>query len=92
MLIGNLANRVIKQINLGRSQAMIFTGVSGSGKTQSASHVLTFLCNSSLCEQTKQRISATNSIFEIFGNATTSLNENSSRFSKLTDVNIKLVR
>lgn len=81
-----IANRIIRRISLDRSQSIILTGKSGSGKTKNAAHLLSYLGKSSLFDQIKRHISATNFIFELFGNAGTCLNGNSSRFSKLTQV------
>lgn len=83
-----VANRIIQPKE--RSQSIILTGLSGSGKTESASHILSFigeqLGESSLSNQTKEIVSSANYIFELFGNASTGLNKNSSRFTKLTEV------
>lgn len=78
----------MRRISLERSQSIVLTGVSGSGKTKSAAQLLNFLGHSSLSDQIKQRTSDINLLFELFGNASTSLNGNSSRFSKLSTVNI----
>lgn len=56
----------------------------------SAMHMLKFLGYSSLSSEIKGRFSTAHSIFELFGNATTCFNQNSSRFSKLTEVKQKL--
>lgn len=81
-----VANRIIQP--KGRPQSIILTGVSGAGKTESASHILSFIGESSLSNQIKESISAANHIFALFGNASTGLNKNSSRFTKLTEVSI----
>lgn len=77
------ANRVILNINL-RPQSIILTGQTGSGKTNSAMHLLTFISKSKA--SLTDRVIATNIVFEAFGNAKTSHNYNSSRFTKLTEV------
>lgn len=81
-----IANRIIRRINAERPQSILLTGETGSGKTNSAMQILTYLSNSSLSDSTKRRISAANFIFESFGNAGTHLNKNSSRFTKLIEV------
>lgn len=78
------ANRIIQRLE--RPQSIIFTGESGSGKTKSAAHLSTFLGSNKI----KQSIAGANSIFELFGNAATSLNGNSSRFSKIIEVSSRV--
>lgn len=69
-------------------QSILLTGETGAGKTKSAMHILSFLGYSSLADHIKEQFSAANLIFELFGNAATSLNKNSSRFTKLTEVSV----
>lgn len=66
-----------------RSQSIVLTGETGSGKTKSAMHLLSFISKST---KIANRVMATNLIFETFGNAKTSHNKNSSRYTKLTEV------
>lgn len=82
-------NRIIQRIAIEKPQSILLTGESGSGKTKSARHILSFFGYSSLSDHTKERFSNANTIFELFGNATTSYNKNSSRFTKLTEANIQ---
>lgn len=77
------ANRAISNISL-RPQSIILTGQTGSGKTNSAMHLLSFISKSKI--GLTGRVIATNIIFEAFGNAKTSHNYNSSRFTKLIEV------
>lgn len=70
-------------------QSVILTGESGSGKTKNTEHLLSFFCNS---YKDLHRVSATNLILELFGNAKTAFNENSSRFTKLTQVIINVIK
>jgi myosin heavy subunit len=66
------------------NQSIIVCGESGSGKTESAKHLLRYLAfapegTSSLAASLQAKIIAANPILEAFGNAKTVLNENSSR-------------
>lgn len=71
-----------------KQQTILLTGESGSGKTRSTMHLLSFLSHTSSSFQVKNHIFAANSIFESFGNAQTYFNKNSSRFTKLTEVSV----
>lgn len=64
-------------------QSIVLTGETGSGKTKSAMHLLLFISKST---KVADRVTAINLIFETFGNAKTCHNRNSSRFTKLTEV------
>ncbi|KAK6642740.1 hypothetical protein RUM43_004242 [Polyplax serrata] len=72
------------------SQAIVISGESGAGKTESANLLLkqlVFLAkapNKSL----EERILQVNQIMEAFGNARTGINANSSRFGKFLDLNL----
>lgn len=68
------------------SQSIVVTGLSGSGKTETTKHLIQFLCNKGALNVVKDRIWQSNPILELFGNAETSENLNSSRFSKIIDV------
>lgn len=59
------------------------TGVTGAGKTESAKHVLEFLCQT---EVDSQNVTNAGPILEAFGNARTLGNLNSSRFCKHMEV------
>jgi myosin-5 len=85
----------VSHMNLLRTnmnQSMIVCGESGSGKTESAKHLLRYLAytpsSSSLGEGKKlqDRVLDANPILESFGNAKTMLNDNSSRFGKFTKI------
>lgn len=69
------------------SQSILITGVTGSGKTETAKHVIQFLCGNDM-EDITVMIPMASCILETFGNATTIANENSSRFSKFVEVNL----
>lgn len=68
------------------SQSIIVTGLSGSGKTETMKHLMKFLCNTRALNAVKDRIWQSNPILELFGNAETCENSNSSRFSKIIEV------
>lgn len=70
-------------ISLEHPQSIVLTGETGSGKTKSAMHLLSFISKSN---KVADRAMATNLIFETFGNAKTCHNANSSRYTKLTEV------
>lgn len=65
-------------------QSIVLTGETGSGKTENAMHLLSFISKSN--EVAGQHAMATNLIFEAFGNAKTCHNYNSSRYTKFTEV------
>lgn len=73
--------------NVYKSQCCVISGESGSGKTESAKHFiqhLIYLCagNSRL----ELQILQVNPLLEAFGNATTLMNDNSSRFGKYIEL------
>lgn len=73
--------------NVHKSQCCVISGESGSGKTESAKHFiqhLIYLCagNSRL----ELQILQVNPLLEAFGNATTLMNDNSSRFGKYIEL------
>jgi len=74
----------------GASQAVIISGESGAGKTESAKLILGYISavsgNSSETQRVKQIIMSTNPLLESFGNAKTVRNDNSSRFGKYLEI------
>lgn len=73
-------------------QCIIISGESGSGKTETLKKMLSFL--SFVIDNTdfnvKDHVIHANFILEVFGNAETSFNKNSSRFGKLLDIEFNL--
>lgn len=77
--------------NAPKSQTIVVTGESGSGKTETTKYILMYLASASLQASKKSSSNGTereeraliaNPILEAFGNACTLRNENSSRFGK----------
>jgi len=75
----------------GRNQSIVVTGISGAGKTEANKYLLQYLCWRSTqgvadeLPMAKVVLSST-PVFEAFGNATTVMNPNSSRFGKFMRV------
>lgn len=77
-----LANEALQKLKCSKkSQSIVISGVTGSGKTVSAKHILEFLCHD------QDNVSDVGPILESFGNATTRGNINSSRYWKHIEVN-----
>lgn len=74
-----------------KNQTILISGLSGSGKTESAKFLLQYLCPVSGTEEDiRQHILLSNPILGSFGNAQTENNRNSSRFCKYIEVRITL--
>lgn len=70
-----------------KSQCIIVTGESGAGKTVITQHLTQFICNTnSNREEIMKHASITMKLLDIFGNAETPENPNSSRFVKFLKV------
>ncbi|KAK6946770.1 Myosin head, motor domain [Dillenia turbinata] len=71
----------------GENQSIIISGESGAGKTEAARlavEYLVALCDD--CSGLKEKILKASHILEAFGNAKTSINDNSSRFGRFTEI------
>lgn len=78
----NLANEALKTLKVSKkSQTILITGGTGSGKTETSKHIIDFLSKSNIRE-----IFSASPILEAFGNAKTRGNINSSRFCKQIQV------
>ncbi|KAI8325099.1 hypothetical protein GQ54DRAFT_255400, partial [Martensiomyces pterosporus] len=84
-------------VNDKRNQTIIVYGESGSGKTTSAKYIMRYFAqahhadtNSEQMSTVESQILATNPVFESFGNAKTTRNDNSSRFGKFLDIKFEM--
>lgn len=75
------------------NQTIIVYGESGSGKTTSAKYIMRYFAqahhadtNDKQMSTVESQILATNPVFESFGNAKTTRNDNSSRFGKFLEI------
>lgn len=78
-ILANEAQKKMKTFK--KSQSILITGISGSGKTENCKHLIEFLSQGS-----SQNVSDSSPILEAFGNAKTQMNENSSRFCQNVEV------
>eukprot|EP00930_Biecheleria_cincta_P042317 TRINITY_DN29114_c0_g1_i1.p1 TRINITY_DN29114_c0_g1~~TRINITY_DN29114_c0_g1_i1.p1 ORF type:complete len:1380 (+),score=230.46 TRINITY_DN29114_c0_g1_i1:60-4199(+) len=74
-----------------KNQALVISGESGAGKTETAKITMNYLTSMSrtdaaLGSQIQERILSANPILESFGNASTVMNANSSRFGKYNEM------
>lgn len=84
--LGNEALQNLKITN--KSQSILITGLTGAGKTEATKHLIQFLCSNGnfSSDNITDKIRIANDLLEIFGNASTIANINSSRFSKFFEV------
>ena len=72
-----------------KDQAILVSGDSGSGKTESTKFMMQYLASvahQSHTTQTEQKVLQCNPVLEAFGNAKTRRNDNSSRFGKFIEI------
>jgi myosin-5 len=85
-----IADASYKQMRINRkSQAILVSGESGAGKTETSKHIMQYLVESSPLENDQnieKKILESNPLLEAFGNAKTVRNDNSSRFGKFTEI------
>ncbi|XP_048577592.1 unconventional myosin-IXAa [Nematostella vectensis] len=75
-----------------KSQCIVISGESGSGKTESTKlivHHLTALSRKTQASDVEKTILGVGPVLEAFGNAKTTYNNNSSRFGKLTQIKFR---
>ncbi|XP_055328094.1 unconventional myosin IC-like [Paramacrobiotus metropolitanus] len=75
-----------------KDECIMISGESGSGKTEATKKILQYIAQASrhsgTVDDVKDKLLACNPLFEAFGNARTTRNDNSSRFGKYMDVEI----
>lgn len=78
-----LANKALENLKVfKKSQSIIITGVTGSGKTETGKHTIEFLSQAT----NSHNVLKSSPVLEAFGNAKTRGNVNSSRFCKNIEV------
>lgn len=86
-LVAASALKDLKTFN--RSQTILASGESGSGKTVTTKHILRFLTwSSSGADDLEKKIIYSTPLMEAFGNAKTIRNDNSSRFGKFIKISV----
>jgi myosin-5 len=94
--ISAFAHRQMRSGATATRQAIVISGESGAGKTESARQCMAFLTTLGGREKNDgkkpigERILSTNPVLEAFGNARTARNDNSSRFGKYVKLYFEL--
>jgi myosin heavy subunit len=85
LIAGNAFNSMVDQE---KKQAIVISGESGAGKTESTKYCMQLLTSLSHQEthSIESKILACNPILEAFGNSKTTRNDNSSRFGKYVQI------
>ncbi|XP_076437341.1 uncharacterized protein LOC143276616 isoform X2 [Babylonia areolata] len=85
------AQTVSRRSRVGVNQVILVSGESGAGKTEATKLMLRHILYLSNSKQDRlyESIDKVNPLIELFGNARTQLNGNSSRFAKFLDVRFK---
>ncbi|NWW86774.1 MYO5B protein, partial [Rhynochetos jubatus] len=86
-----LAEEAYKQMvsRFGKNQSLIISGESGAGKTASAKYAMRYFTTIGGClgnSSMEEKVLASSTIMEAFGNAKTTRNDNSSRFGKYIEI------
>lgn len=82
-----LGSNLIKSLKLlKKSKIALLTGESGSGKTENTNKLMEFISVAFHSNVSNKRLDFINPLLEMFGNAKTKLNPNSSRFCKFIKV------
>ncbi|XP_044735340.1 unconventional myosin IC [Chrysoperla carnea] len=91
--IADTAYRSLTEEN--REQCILISGESGSGKTEASKIVLQFIAavtsQKNNIENVKNKLLQSNPVLEVFGNAKTIRNDNSSRFGKYMDIQFNYI-
>lgn len=81
-----VGKKLIQSCQKSQSKTVILTGESGAGKSESAKQILKYICYSMESNDLIGRLKSLDPVLELFGNANTAHNRNSSRFNKFIQV------
>ncbi|KAI5179722.1 myosin V [Nematocida sp. AWRm80] len=81
-----VAEKAWRGVKKRSNQAIILSGDSGSGKSVNANYILEYLSDRCAEQSTSKKLISASLILEIFGNASTKNNNNSSRFGKYIEL------